>query len=123
VEFPDLVANQREDLAATNAQAIVFARPASTPWIGFAPQPTQAFHSLKQGIQRAGAELIAMEPQLGEDPLPVHRFLPGMVQNVNLPEAQQNLAIGSLHPCAVKLRGTMSLIVIAPDTVVNSFLH
>jgi hypothetical protein len=123
VEFPDLVANHGEDLAADDSQAIVFARPAAAPRIGFAPQPTQALHSLEQGVQGAGAELIAMPPQLCEDPLSVHRFLPGMVQNVNLPEAQQDLAVDGLHRCMIELRGTISLIVILPRPRVNRSIH
>jgi len=40
---------------------------------------------------------VSVATQLGKNPLAVNRFLVGVMKNVNLPKAQQDFTIYSVH--------------------------
>ena len=54
-------------------------------------------HSFQQRIQRPGADLVTMPPEFGDDPLAVDRPLARVVEDMHLPEAQENLPAGALR--------------------------
>ena len=58
----------------------------------FGSQPAVALQPLEERIQRARADVVAVPAQFGEDPLTDHRMLRGVVEDVYLPEAQQDLS-------------------------------
>ncbi len=57
-------------------------------------QPAAAGHSGEQWIQGARTQSIAVALQFLEHPLPVHTPVFRVVQDVDLPESKQELALG-----------------------------
>src|SRR5437867_7521157 len=94
VQFPDLFPHESQNLAAFGGQPVIAAGAAAAVGVGGAFEPAQAFHAAKEGIKRAGAKLVAMVAQLDQHPLTVYRVLFRVVQDVGLPKAQQDFALG-----------------------------
>ena len=61
--------------------------------VGLAAQPSVRLHPPQHRIQRSGADRVAVLAQLVEHPLADNGVLGGMMQDVDLPEAQQDLAM------------------------------
>ena len=78
-----------DDVAAALARAALLR--------AVAAQPAEAFHPRQHGIQRAGADFVAVVPQLLQHPVADNpaRVLGGVVEDVNLPERQQNLTVNA----------------------------
>ena len=83
---PELI----ENLMAARRE-VVDASGLGSPGLG-GPKPAALRHPRQDRIQRAGTQPIAMVVQFLEHPLSVHTAsVSRMVQNVNLPEAEQEL--------------------------------
>src|ERR1035437_10124946 len=108
VEFADLFSNQFEHLLSLGSEPVILARPFAGAWVGAAFEPAQPFHPRQQRIQGARADVVTVVAQLGEHPMPVQRFLAGVVQDVRLPETQQDFAADVIHVDSVVIRRGMS---------------
>src|SRR5262245_24000374 len=79
-----------EDVATAGCQAV------DTRRLGTlrlrAAQPARGRHPRQNRIQRARGQAVAMVMQLFEHPATVHTPFGGMVENVNLPEGEEELA-------------------------------
>src|SRR5512138_805742 len=63
------------------------------------PQPTPSRHARQDGIESAGADAIAVAVELFQHPLAVHTpILGGVMQDVDLPERQQELPLDRVTP-------------------------
>src|SRR5262249_18844909 len=60
-------------------------------------QPSQTAHAVEQWIQCAGADSVAMAAQFIDGPQTINGALGGVVQDVDLPETQEDFAGNSLH--------------------------
>jgi hypothetical protein len=78
-------------------EAIVSPRTLSAIGIATAPQPAEAFHPMKQRVQRAWADLIAVTAEFEDHPLSVERLLARVVKDVHLPKAQQDFTLERFH--------------------------
>jgi len=85
--------DQMERPPATGGEVISFSRALSAGGIGSSFEPTQALHALQHRIQGAGANLISTLAQFLEDRLAADGFLPRVVQDAHLPEAQQDFPV------------------------------
>ena len=56
-------------------------------------QPTEPEHAMENGIQASRAHVIPMPAQFLEHPLPINRMPPGMAEDMDFPEAEQNFAL------------------------------
>src|SRR3972149_96079 len=66
---------ERVPLKQNLAKGQFFISPATPTPGGPAPlDPPQPLHAAEQGIERAGADVVAVAAQLEEDPLPVDRL-------------------------------------------------
>ena len=97
VELLDLYPKHRENLPPLGGQLVVPTRPFAARRARLAAQPSQAFQSVKQRIQRARANLITMPAQLRDHPLAMKRLFARVMQDVRFPKAQQNLALKFFH--------------------------
>ncbi len=77
----DFCAGRRDAIDARIAGFLRFGR----------TQPSTTSHAREQRIERAGAQPVSMALQFLEHPLPVHALLLRVMQDVNLPERQQEL--------------------------------
>src|SRR5581483_716534 len=93
--------------------AVILAGAAAPIGVLPALKPAEARHAGEQRVQGAGADFITVAAKFRENPLAVNRLLARVVQDVNLPESEQDFAVQRLqvHAEAV-LRKTMSLHVI-----------
>ncbi len=90
VEFIERGADLIEYLAAARRQAI-HAGGGRTLWRRRL-QPAAPGHAGQDWIQRARADVIAVFPQFLEHPVAVDTVLVGMMQDVHLPEGEQEFA-------------------------------
>jgi hypothetical protein len=77
---------------ATSGQVIVASPPFSFPHSHFRSQPPVSFEPFQERVEGAGTDVIAVPAQFGEDPLADDWMLRGVMQDVHLPEAQQDLS-------------------------------
>jgi hypothetical protein len=56
-----------------------------------APEPAPRFHALEDGVERAVANAISVLPQFLQHPLSNDRVLRRVVEDVDLPETQEDL--------------------------------
>jgi hypothetical protein len=80
----------------TGGQVVVTASPLPLSHGDFGSQPSVALQSLKEWIEGAWADVVAVTTQLGEDPLTDDRMRGGVMENVYLPEAKQDLSCEQL---------------------------
>src|SRR3954463_15489995 len=97
VKLPDIRSQHLQDFMSGPRQPIIPSRPLASVRIGLTLQPAKPFHAMEQGIQSAWTDFISMPPQLQDHPLAMERLLPGMMENVNLPEAQKDFALELFH--------------------------
>lgn len=90
VQFLDLSAEEGEDLAAFAGEGIFLAGVRVVLWFGF--EPAVGFHALQHGVECAGADVVAMVAELVGDPLAVDGTFFGMVEDVHLPESDEDLS-------------------------------
>jgi hypothetical protein len=60
-------------------------------------EPAVPDHPMQERVERPRADLIAMAPQLFQYPLAVNGCLAGVMEDVHLPEAEQDFARGYIH--------------------------
>jgi len=89
--------DQFQDSLAFLGQPIVLTSPPTALRVALAPEPPQPLHPVQQRIQRAGTDFISMPAQLRQNPLPVDGLLIRMMEDVNLPKAEQNLPVDGVH--------------------------
>ncbi len=92
VQFHDRLAQHLEDGGAAPGQVIVPASAYSLANCGLRAQPPVPFKTLEQRVQGSGTDVVPVVAQFREHPLPDDRALSGVVEDVDFPEAQQNLA-------------------------------
>jgi hypothetical protein len=92
MELYDILTQDVQHGAAIPRQVIVPAAVRARAGLGFTPQPAVPFHALQQRIQGPWADVVAVSPKLREHPLPNHRMFSRMMENVHLPEAEQDFA-------------------------------
>jgi hypothetical protein len=112
VKLPELRFYDGQDFTACAGQPVILACAASATGMRPAPEPAQAFHPVQERIECAGTDFITVSAQLSEYPLAADRLLIRMMQNVNLPKAEQYFPVERFHPDPSKLRLPKSLAVI-----------
>src|SRR5262245_15150686 len=89
IQFVQRIEDPVEDVATAGCQAV------DTRRLGTLrlrrTQPATGRHPRQHRIQRARAQAVTMVMQLFEHPLTVHTPFGGMVENVNLPEGEEEL--------------------------------
>ena len=73
-----------EVIVATTPFAVSYGR------LGF--QPAIAFQPFEQRIERARTDVVAVTPEFGEHPLSDDRMLSRVMQDMDLPDAEQDLS-------------------------------
>jgi hypothetical protein len=91
VEFDDCFSEQLEYGGTALGQVIVPTTPCACAHSGLRPKPAISFQPFEQRIERAWTDVVAMPSQLAEHPLADDGTVCGMVKDVHLPKAQQNL--------------------------------
>src|SRR5688572_12854109 len=91
MQFDHRFAEHLQHGRPAGGQVVISPPPCPFSDSGFGSEPPVAFQALQEWIERAGADVVAVPAQLGEDPLPDDRMLGGVMENVDLPEAQQDL--------------------------------
>ena len=97
VEFSDLFADEFEDFSSLSGEAIIAARAASAGRVSAAFEPAHAFHAFQQWVKGAGADFVAVPAQLSGDPLSVDGLLPCVMEDMDLPKAQEDFTAGAMH--------------------------
>ena len=88
IQLVECVPKLLENIMAARRQPIHPSRLRSPGFSGAQPSPLG--HARQNGIQRSRTQAVAMMMELLEHPLPVDAApIGGMVQDVNLPERQQ----------------------------------
>jgi putative oxidoreductase len=77
---------------ATGRQVIVAPPPFPFSHSDFGSQPSVSLEALQEWVERAGTDVIAVSAEFGQDPLADDRVLRGVMHDVHLPEAQQDLS-------------------------------
>jgi hypothetical protein len=86
--FPEHVQHGR----AAGRQVIVTPAPLPFSNSGFRLQPSVALETFQEWIEGAGTDVVSVTAQLGEHPLADDGMLGGVMQDVHLPEPQQDLS-------------------------------
>ena len=92
MQFDHGLAEYVQDGRPAGGEVVVPPPPFPFSHSDFRSQPAVALQTLEERIQRARADVVAVPAQLGKDPLTDHRMLRGVVEDVDLPEAQQDLS-------------------------------
>ena len=93
-QFTKKLANDSQDLPPLRRERIFATRARTSLGIATALEPAAGFHPPQHRIERAGAHAVAVLAEFLEHPLPHDRPFGRMVKDVDLPEAQENLAPG-----------------------------
>lgn len=91
VQLDDGLAQDLKDGGTSSGEMVVASAAKTRGWIRFTSQPPIALHPLQQRVQRARAHRMSVPAKLLEDPLTHHGLLGGVVQDVDLPEAEKYL--------------------------------
>jgi hypothetical protein len=86
--FPEHVQHGR----STSGQVIVASPPFSFSHSDFGSQPSVSFETLQERVEGAWTDVVAVPAQFGQHPLANDRVFRRVMQDVHLPEAQQNLS-------------------------------
>ena len=89
IQLVESVADLIQHLMSAGREAIHARRLGSLGLGG--PKPTPPRHARQHGIQRTGTQPVPVVVELFEHPLPVDALLVGVVQDVNLPEREEEL--------------------------------
>lgn len=92
MQFDHGFAEHVQHARPTGGQMVIAPPPFAFSHSGFGSEPPVAFQALQEWIERAGADVVAVPAQLGEDPLTDDRMLGGVMEDVDFPEAQQDLS-------------------------------
>ena len=90
IQFIQRVENPFQDLVTAGREA-VDARRGGALWLGRA-KPATLRHSRQHGIQRSWTESVAVVVQFLEHPVTVDALFGGVVEDVDLPEGEKELA-------------------------------
>lgn len=90
IQFIQRVENPFQDVVTSGREA-VDARRGGALWLSRA-KPATLRHSGQHGIQRAGTESIAVVVEFLEHPVTVDALLGGVVEDMDLPEGEKELA-------------------------------
>jgi hypothetical protein len=77
---------------ATSGQVIVASPPFALSHSDFGSQPSVSLEALQERVEGAGTDVVAVPAQFGEHPLTDDGMLRRVMQDVHLPEAQQDLS-------------------------------
>ena len=91
-----LLSDERQHFAAGCSQSVILSRASATRVLA-ARKPAVTRHPIQQWVKGAGADLISMPAQFRGDPLTMNRLLARMMQNMHLPEGEQNFAGFGFH--------------------------
>jgi len=92
VQFDDRLTKHLKHGGAALGQVIVPTPAFSLSNGGFRAQPTVPFEALEQRVQSPWTDVVAVVTQFREHPLADDRALCGVVEDVDFPKAQQDLA-------------------------------
>jgi hypothetical protein len=92
MQFDDSLSEHVQHGRSTSGQVIVASPPFSFSHSDFGSQPSVSFETLQERVEGAWTDVVAVPAQFGQHPLANDRVLRGVMQNVHLPEAQQNLS-------------------------------
>jgi len=65
--------------------------------IGAGGEPAVFLHALQQRVERAGADVVTVVAELFEHPITNHLALGGVMQDMHLPEGEQDFTIDELE--------------------------
>jgi hypothetical protein len=77
---------------STSGQVIVAPPPFSFSYGDFGPQPAVSFETLQERVESAWTDVVAVPAQFRQHPLANDGVLGRVMQDVHLPEAQQDLS-------------------------------
>jgi hypothetical protein len=92
MQFDHRLSKHVQHGCATGRQVIIAPPPFPFSHSDFGSQPSVSLEALQEWIQRAGTDVVAVPAQFSEDPLADDRMLRGVMQDMDLPEAQQDLS-------------------------------
>src|SRR5688572_25810112 len=92
MEFDDVLTHFGQHGGAAGGQVVVLARARAIAGLHLASQPPVALHAPKQRIERSWTDVVAVAPQLLEDPLSKQRMFRRVVEDVHFPETQKDLS-------------------------------
>jgi hypothetical protein len=92
MQFDHGLAEHVQHGRATSGEMIVTPSPFAFSHGDFGSQPSVSFEAFQERVEGAGTDVIAMPAQLGEHPLADDGMLGGVMQDMHLPETQQDLA-------------------------------
>jgi hypothetical protein len=92
MQFDDGFSEHVQDGRSTSSQVIVASPPLPFSHSDFRSQPSVPFETLQERVEGAGTDVIAVPPQFGEHPLADHWVFRRVMQDMHLPEAQQDLS-------------------------------
>lgn len=91
MQLDDGLAKNLEHGGATGREVIVASAAQARRRIALTSEPAITLHPLQKRIQRARADPVPMPAKLFQDPLTHHRFLGGVMKDVDLPKAEEDL--------------------------------
>jgi hypothetical protein len=91
-ESGHLNADRLKHLAAKRGDAIGPRRMGALP-LCLTRQPPMLHHPLQHRVQRTGADIVAVRPQLLEHPMADDGFLARMKEDVNLPKREEDFSL------------------------------
>jgi hypothetical protein len=92
MQFDDGLPEHVQHGCSTSGQVIVASPPFSFSHSDFGSQPSVSFETLQERVECARTDVVAVPAQFGQHPLANHRVLRRVMQDVHLPEAQQDLS-------------------------------
>jgi hypothetical protein len=97
MEFDHRFAQHFQHGGPTGGQVVVTPSPFPLSHSDFGTEPPVALQPFQERIERTGADVVAVSAQLGENPLTDDRMLGGVVEDVDFPKTQQDLACQQLQ--------------------------
>jgi hypothetical protein len=92
MQFDHRLSKHVQHGCATGRQVIIAPPPYPFSHSDFGSQPSVPLEALQEWVERAGAYVVAVPAQFGENPLADDGMLRGVMQDMHLPEAQQDLS-------------------------------
>lgn len=92
MQFDHCFPKDIQDGRAPGSQVIVTSSSLTLTNSRFGSQPAVSLEAFQKWVERAGTDVVAVPAEFGKHPLPDERMLSGVMQDMHLPEAQQDLS-------------------------------
>ena len=92
MELFDLSAEEGENFTAFAGEGVLFTGVRIVLWLGF--EPAVGLHASEHRIKSARTDIVSVMAEFRGNPLAVDWTLFGVMEDVNLPDAKSNLAVG-----------------------------